>query len=102
MTTQTDLRLTVQGVQETLRRLGMVLTVAPGEYRVNFSNGRFATAYSTDDLADALATGLAMAPTAPVVLPPLGPTGSHNSRRAMMYRHNARIAVARRFGKGPS
>lgn len=31
------------------------------EYRVNFTGGREATAYYTDDIADALATGLAMA-----------------------------------------
>lgn len=52
--------------RRTLNLAGMVIHAgrqgaAVGEYRVNFYNGTEATAYYTDDLDDALTTGLAMA-----------------------------------------
>lgn len=40
---------------------GMTLTKKEGEYRVNFPGGKEATAYYTDDLSDAFATGVDMA-----------------------------------------
>jgi hypothetical protein len=40
---------------------GVKLTKTDGEYRVNFVGGKEATAYYTNDLADAFGTGVAMA-----------------------------------------
>jgi len=46
-----------------LNALGITLTrkVATNEYIVNYAHGSEATRYYTDDLTDALATGIAMA-----------------------------------------
>ncbi len=44
-----------------LRQVGMTLTRKDGEYRVNIAGGKEATAYYTDDIEDALNTGLAIA-----------------------------------------
>lgn len=88
--------LTIRTVADELRRLGMAFQSAPGEYRVNYRGGSDATAYFTEDLADALATGRQMAERAPPPpLPPIGPVGRRNTRRAVMYRHNAMIARLR-------
>jgi hypothetical protein len=43
-----------------LRAAGMSLVTEDGEYRVNFTGGREATAYYTNDLLDAVQTGIAM------------------------------------------
>ena len=70
---------------------------APGEYRVNFRNGRSATEYATDDLQDALQKGREMAAQPrPPSLPPLGQTGRRGTRRGQMYTHNKKIAAKRR------
>ncbi len=92
--------LTFIAAQEELRRLGLTVAIVPGEYRVNFIGGVETTAYYTDDFDDALATGRAMAKAALNVLPPLGPTGRKSSRRAKMYRHNAKVAARRRSSTG--
>lgn len=42
---------------------GMTITRRDGEYRVNFREGREATAYYTNDMEDAFATGVTMAQT---------------------------------------
>lgn len=82
-----------------MKALGLLLRQAPGQYRVNFAQGRAATEYLTDDLEDALNHGRAMAKHAPPpALPPLGPTKgtAYGKRRAEMYRHNNKIAKKRR------
>jgi hypothetical protein len=56
-----DLRLA--DVHAELRRLDMVITHVDDEYRVNFKGGREATAYYTNDLADALSTARLMRKT---------------------------------------
>lgn len=88
-----------QTAHDELKALGLTLQTAPGEYRVNFRNGTEATAYQTDDLQTALQRGREMArqPPAPAELP-LGPTG-RRSRKGDMYRHNRKIAAARRRKK---
>ena len=55
------LRLTLASVKATLRLVGVTLTHRGRECRVNYLTGTEATAYYTDDLADALWTGIAMA-----------------------------------------
>lgn len=49
-------------VEKELRDMGMVITHLSNtdEYRVNYKNGREATAYYTNDLQDAALTGYAM------------------------------------------
>ena len=47
-----------------LAELGLKLTQAPGEYRVNFNAGSPKTEYKTDDLADAVQHGQRRAPPA--------------------------------------
>ena len=44
-----------------LRACGVPLDSLPGEYRVNYRGGKPETAYFTDDLADAIEHGHAMA-----------------------------------------
>jgi hypothetical protein len=80
-----------------LKALGLVLQQTPGQYRVNFRNGRAATAYTTDDLQSAVMRGREMAasPPNPSELP-LGPLGPRSTRRGFMYRHNRKIAARRR------
>jgi hypothetical protein len=56
---ETPLRF--ETVAAELRVLGITLESLPGEYRVNFHNGKEGAAYCTDDLQDALAAGRAMA-----------------------------------------
>lgn len=55
--------LTLKAVRIALRVVGVAVTYTDdlGEYRVNFIGAREATAYYTDDLEDALLTGLIMA-----------------------------------------
>jgi hypothetical protein len=89
--------LTLAAVSAELRRLGVAIRSAPGEYRVNYRGGQETTSYHTDDLADALATGRAMAENPPPPAPlPLGPVGRRNTRRAQMINHNRRLAERRR------
>lgn len=53
--------MTIKEAKAALRPLGVVLTKTEwDEYRVNFRNGREATAYYTNDLEDAVGTGVAM------------------------------------------
>lgn len=47
--------------RKAIRALGLTATYRDGEWRVNFANGREATAYYTTDNADALATARLMA-----------------------------------------
>jgi hypothetical protein len=44
-----------------LRAGGVQIDTPPGEYRVNYRGGKSETAYFTDDLADAIEHGRAMA-----------------------------------------
>jgi hypothetical protein len=59
------MRLTLANVRNELRRVGLLIQKSDGEYRVAFPNSPGfdpeASAYYTDDLEDALGTGLAMA-----------------------------------------
>jgi hypothetical protein len=54
-------KITIKQVQKILQPYNIVMTVRDGEYRVNFKGGKEATAYFTNDLKDALNTGIAMA-----------------------------------------
>ena len=56
---ETPLRL--DAVAAELRAIGITLESHPGEYRVNFRNGKEDTACYTEDLQEALAAGRAMA-----------------------------------------
>ena len=56
---ETPLRLDMVAAE--LRALGITLESRPGEYRVNFRNGKEDTACYTEDLQEALVTGRAMA-----------------------------------------
>lgn len=58
----TPLRL--DAVAAELRAIGITLESRPGEYRVNFRNGKEDTACYTEGLQEALAAGRAMAATA--------------------------------------
>ncbi len=80
---------------EALRKIGIALRQLPGEYSVNFRNGRPETEYRTVELADAIAHAMGMG-EAPVPLPPLGPMGKGLTRRGLMYRHNRKVAARRR------
>lgn len=53
--------MTVNEAMAKLASAGMVIKNQDGEYRVNFKHGFEATAYYTDDLTDAVGTGLDMA-----------------------------------------
>jgi hypothetical protein len=56
-----ETKLTQKTVRAALSRVGISFRKTDcGEYRVNFRNGREETAYYTDDLSDALNTGIAM------------------------------------------
>ena len=85
--------------QAELFSLGMELTIENGEYRVGFRHGGGAVAFYTDDLNAALDAGRTMARAAKNAAPPIGPTGRRGGRRAMMYRHNRKIAAKRRREK---
>ncbi len=90
-------RTPFQIAYDELKALGLVLTCEPGCYRVNFRNGTAATEYCAEELPDALAHGREMAaeerPQTAAL--PLGPTGSRNSRRGLIYRHNRKLAARR-------
>lgn len=55
--------MTRKEAETILRDQGMVITVSAdgNEYRVNYPRGKEATAYYTNDLDDAVSTGVAMA-----------------------------------------
>ncbi|MFA5604171.1 MAG: hypothetical protein WDA12_04925 [Bacilli bacterium] len=54
--------MNAKNAKKILRERGMVIKRDEyGEYQVNFSEGKEATAYYTDDLEDAVNTGLSMA-----------------------------------------
>lgn len=55
-------RLTFAAVQTALRGHGCIIfrTAVPGEFRVRLADAPPRTGYYTDDLADALRTGIAM------------------------------------------
>jgi hypothetical protein len=54
-------KLTIKNVRASLAALGLSIRKnSCGEFRVNFKNGKEATAYYTDCLSDALNTGVAM------------------------------------------
>lgn len=96
MTDLNPLTVRFEEAKAELRRFGMTLTIALGEYCVNYEGGTEATAYYTTDLDDALTTGRAMSQAAHKAKPPLGPTGRRMSRKAMMFKHNRKIAAKRR------
>lgn len=51
----------LQAGKKYLRTLGVTITKRDGgEYRVNYVDGKEATAYYTDDLDDAIVTGVSM------------------------------------------
>lgn len=52
---------TLVQAKATLRAVGVTISKRHGEYRVNLRGGREATAYYTDDIEDAVNTGLRMA-----------------------------------------
>jgi hypothetical protein len=56
-----DGSLTVKEAIKTLSGHGLVIKSNYGEFRVNFKGGREETAYYTNDLMDAVHTGLSMA-----------------------------------------
>jgi hypothetical protein len=73
---------------------GVRLRAVAGEYSVNFTGGGPLTDYRSDDLADAIEHGRAMARSVRPAEPPLGPIG-RRSRRGLMIRHNRKIAARR-------
>lgn len=81
--------------RDELKALGIVLSQAPGEYRVSFADAP-ASGYATENLDDALKHGRRMAETPPDPRPlPLGPTGPRSTRRGEMYKHNRKLAARR-------
>lgn len=52
---------TLKQVRALLAHEGITIRKRDNEYRVNYKNGKEATAYYTDDIDDAFHTGLAMA-----------------------------------------
>lgn len=52
--------LSLTNVRRRLARVGITIGKRDDEYRVNFRGGREATAYYTNDIEDALGTGIAM------------------------------------------
>jgi hypothetical protein len=79
-----------------LHGLGVSLSMYLGDYCVNYANGSPNTAFYTSDIEEALRVGLIMAAHVQEKQLPLGPTGRRGSRKAMMYRHNQKIAAKRR------
>lgn len=53
--------MTIKEAIAKMQANGMVIRMEDGEYRVNFKHGFEATAYYTNDLEDAVATGVDMA-----------------------------------------
>jgi hypothetical protein len=85
-----------QSAYDELKKLGLILHRAPGEYRVSFPHGAPGTEYITDDLQDALSRGRDMAEQPPPQQPPpLGPMG-RRTRKGEMYKHNRKVAARRR------
>lgn len=55
------MKKTLKNAKVILSEIGMGITKRDDEYRVNFKNGTENTAYYTNDLQDALETGMKMA-----------------------------------------
>lgn len=53
--------MTMKQAREKIAPHNLVLKHEDGEYRINIRNGREATAYYTNDLDDAVSTGIVMA-----------------------------------------
>jgi hypothetical protein len=53
--------MNVKQTKQAIKALGMTAVHVEGEWRINYPNGSEATAYYTDDNADALATATDMA-----------------------------------------
>jgi hypothetical protein len=66
-----------------LRALRMVLVRLPGEYSVNYQNGKDETAVFIDDIEEALTAGRAMARAVPSATAQVGPTPRRRFRRRM-------------------
>jgi hypothetical protein len=84
------------GAQAAFRALGVRLSIYLGDYCINFENGSPSTAVYTSDFQEALRVAHIMADHVQTKAAPLGPTGRRMSRRALMYRHNRKIAARRR------
>ena len=61
ITAKGGLQMTLKDAKAKLAFVNVTLRKRDGEYRVNFKDGKEATAYYTDCLEDAVVTGLAMA-----------------------------------------
>ena len=92
----------IMQIVDELRAQGILVTSRPGEWRVNFAGAGEATAYVTDDLADAFEHGRAMAlvgspaPAEPPVSPRRQwrrPMTAKAARRALIKKHNRRLRV---------
>ena len=90
-----------ESVAAELRALGLTITTRPGEYCVNFRDGREGTGYFTDELQDALEHGRAMAAENPSTSPEpeksslirrkwRRPMSAKTQRRRMIRAHNRR------------
>jgi len=82
-----------------LAACGVQLAARPGEYVVNFRGGTEATAYVTDDLADAIEHGRALAAS---IVPANPPAASREPTRGKRRRRPLRMtpkAVRRRMIK---
>lgn len=53
--------ITVREAQNLLKQHDMVMTFTDGEYRVNYRHGSESTAYYTNDIEDAIITGIKQA-----------------------------------------
>lgn len=79
---------TFDEARKELRAAGVLLSAPPGQYTVS-KVGMPDTAFSTDDLAEAIARGRAIAALNEALrqLPPIGP---------MKFAHNRKVAARRR------
>ena len=87
---------TFDEARKELRSKGVTLTAPPGAYTVS-KVGMPDTVFATEDLAEAIARGRAIAALNQALrqLPALAPMGSKSTRRARMYKHNRAIAQRR-------
>ncbi len=82
--------------QDDLQRAGIKLQIVPGGFLVNRAGSPIEKAFVSEDLTEAINAGRELARTALARLPTMGPIGRPNSGRALMYRHNRRLAAFRR------
>jgi hypothetical protein len=80
-----------------LRRTGIILQQRPGEYCVNVKSGSAATAYVTDDLADAIEHGRALAAALPSPEIPDPPESTRPKRRRRQPLRMTPKAIRRRM-----